>query len=132
MRYAFDHDYHIHSYLSSCSKDPEQTAERILAYAEENGLKSICVTDHLWDKAVPGASGWYMKQNIEHVSAVKNDEAQSSYRNKLKDIAFRTGQVRSCRLYVLFAYGKIRARKLSLATDSVKLNFSLRHNRHHA
>ena len=37
MRYAFDHDYHIHSYLSSCSKDPEQTAERILAYAEENG-----------------------------------------------------------------------------------------------
>ena len=70
MRYAFDHDYHIHSYLSSCSKDPEQTAERILAYAEENGLKSICVTDHLWDKAVPGASGWYVKQNIEHVSEI--------------------------------------------------------------
>lgn len=70
MRYTVDHDFHIHSYLSSCSKDPGQTPERILAYAEENGLKNICITDHLWDSSVPGASGWYSKQNIAHVSKI--------------------------------------------------------------
>ena len=39
MRYIFDHDYHIHSWISSCSRDPEQTLERMLRYAQENGLK---------------------------------------------------------------------------------------------
>lgn len=68
MRYLVDNDLHIHSYLSSCSRDPEQRAERILRYAEENGLKNICITDHLWDNAVQGASKWYTPQNIEHIS----------------------------------------------------------------
>ena len=70
MRYVIDHDLHIHSYLSSCSRDPEQTAERILAYAENNGLKNICITDHLWDSSVDGASKWYMPQNIDHISEI--------------------------------------------------------------
>jgi HisJ family histidinol phosphate phosphatase len=70
MRYVADHDFHIHSYLSSCSRDPEQTAERILTYAEENGLKNICLTDHLWDSSVVGASKWYTPQNIEHISEI--------------------------------------------------------------
>ncbi len=69
MRYKFDHDYHIHSHLSSCSKDPEQTPERILQYAKENSLSSICITDHFWDSAVAGASKWYAPQNFEHISA---------------------------------------------------------------
>ncbi|MBQ9543675.1 MAG: PHP domain-containing protein, partial [Clostridia bacterium] len=47
--YAVDHDLHIHSQLSSCSSDPELTPERILAYAEQFGLKTVCVTDHFWD-----------------------------------------------------------------------------------
>lgn len=70
MRYLIDHDFHIHSYLSSCSKDPEQTAERILAYAKENKLENICITDHLWDSSVAGASKWYTPQNIEHISEI--------------------------------------------------------------
>ena len=68
MKFVIDHDYHIHSMLSSCSSDPEQTAERILAYAKENGLKKICLTDHYWDDAVEGASKWYMPQNFDHIS----------------------------------------------------------------
>lgn len=68
MKYIVDHDYHIHSHLSSCSKDPMQTPERILKYAKDNGLKKICLTDHLWDDAVEGASGWYAPQNCAHVS----------------------------------------------------------------
>ena len=71
MKFKFDHDYHIHSWLSSCSRDPNQTAERILEYAKEKGLKQVCVTDHYWDAAVEGASGWYKPQNFEHISRIK-------------------------------------------------------------
>ena len=64
MKYVFDHDYHIHSQLSSCSRDPEQTTERILQYAKDNNLTSLVLADHYWDDAVPGASGWYQKQPL--------------------------------------------------------------------
>ena len=67
-KFIFDHDLHIHSYLSSCSKDPEQTSERILQYAKDNGLRTVCLTNHYWDSAVEGASGWYAPQNFEHIS----------------------------------------------------------------
>ena len=65
--FRFSQDYHIHTFLSSCSADPEETPERILQYARENGLTEVCITDHLWDAAVPGASDWYRPQDIEHV-----------------------------------------------------------------
>ncbi len=68
MRYIIDHDYHIHSQLSLCSGDEEQTPRRILQYAEEEGLKSICITDHFWDSAVSGSSEWYGVQNYEHIA----------------------------------------------------------------
>ncbi len=68
MRYTVDHDFHIHSKLSSCSNDPEQTTDRILEYAKENGLKQICLTDHFWDGKVDGVSNWYRPQNLEHIS----------------------------------------------------------------
>lgn len=68
MKFIVDHDYHIHSYLSLCSHDDEHTPARILQYAKEHGLKKICLTDHFWDETVPGASGWYQKQNYAHVA----------------------------------------------------------------
>lgn len=71
MKYRIDHDYHIHSQLSSCSRDPEQTPARILQYAKDHGLARICVTDHYWDSAVAGASPWYAKQNFDHIASVK-------------------------------------------------------------
>lgn len=64
-----DHDLHIHSHLSLCSSDPEQTCERILSYAREKGLSTVCVTDHFWDEKVAGASSWYEKQNFAHVAS---------------------------------------------------------------
>lgn len=70
MKYIIDNDLHIHSKISACSNDPEQTAERLLSYAKDNGLKTICVADHLWDDAVEGASGWYKPQNYEHISQI--------------------------------------------------------------
>jgi len=63
MRYVFDHDLHIHSWISDCSRDPGQTPERILQYAADNQLKKIVLTDHYWDERIPGASGWYQMQN---------------------------------------------------------------------
>jgi len=62
MRFKIDHDLHIHSYLSSCSHDPNQTAERILRYGEQNGLNTVCITDHHWDARIEGMSDWYKKQ----------------------------------------------------------------------
>lgn len=52
MKYITDHDMHIHTKYSLCSRDPAQTPERILAYAEQNGYKYACITNHLWDSAV--------------------------------------------------------------------------------
>lgn len=71
MRCKFDFDLHIHSKLSLCSGDERQTPERILQYAMDNSLKTVCVTDHFWDENVDGASDWYREQNFEHISASK-------------------------------------------------------------
>ena len=68
MRYVYDNDLHIHSGLSSCSGDPEQTPERILEYAKSYGLKTVCLTDHFWDETVDGASEWYKPQNFAWIS----------------------------------------------------------------
>ena len=67
VRYIVDHDLHIHSKLSSCSKSEEQTKENILKYGIENNFKTICLTDHFWDETVDGANDWYMKQGYEHI-----------------------------------------------------------------
>ncbi len=68
MRYIVDHDLHIHSRLSLCSLCKEQTPERILRYAEENGFSTICLTDHFWDETVPGWFGDYDRLNFARIS----------------------------------------------------------------
>lgn len=52
MKFQIDHDLHIHTFLSNCSSDPEQTPLRILDYAEEYGLHTVAVADHFWDRDV--------------------------------------------------------------------------------
>ena len=71
MKYIVDNDLHIHSHISMCSNDPEQNNERILRYAEENGLKTICLTNHFWDETVDGASEGYKKRGYSVISAAK-------------------------------------------------------------
>jgi histidinol phosphatase-like PHP family hydrolase len=48
MRYIIDHDIHIHSQISPCSRDSRQTKEAILSYALTNNYALVGVTDHLW------------------------------------------------------------------------------------
>ena len=70
MTFSFDHDLHIHSNISKCSGDPAQTPKRILEYAKDNGLKTVCITDHFWDEAVPDLpESWYKGQGLAHISA---------------------------------------------------------------
>ena len=69
MKFAYDHDLHIHSGISSCSNDPQQSCKAILSYAKKNALTTVCLTDHYWDERVPGASEWYAEQNTAHVRA---------------------------------------------------------------
>ena len=68
MKFTFDHDYHIHSCLSVCSKNPLQTKENILKNAKAAGLKSIALTDHFWDSAaIEPTTDFYRKQNLDHI-----------------------------------------------------------------
>lgn len=72
MKFILDNDLHIHSQISLCSNDKEQTKERILRYALDNGLKTICVTDHFWDEQVKTDNliDFYKHQNYRHVNAI--------------------------------------------------------------
>ncbi len=67
--FAIDHDLHLHTHISTCSGDPQQTPAALLAYGEQNGLRHLCITDHFWDRAVPGASPWYQTLHYDVVAA---------------------------------------------------------------
>ena len=71
MKFIADHDYHIHSQISICSDHPEQTNERILRYAEDNGLRKICLTDHFWDESLPARCGFYNQQGFERIKKAR-------------------------------------------------------------
>lgn len=84
MKYVVDHDYHIHSFLSPCSHDPEQTSERILQYGIESGYKHICLTNHLWDSAIKGSYGDPPNQTYDYIS-------QAFPLPQSEDVAFHKG-----------------------------------------
>ena len=73
MKYIIDNDLHIHTALSICSDDINQTPVNILQIAKQRGLNTICVTDHYWDDLVEcntKYNWWYRKQNFDHISQV--------------------------------------------------------------
>ncbi len=80
MKFVIDHDLHIHSQYSNCSSDPEQNNERILQYAKDNGLKKICLADHLWDENLPCDFEGYQISCFKKISKAlplpKDDEVE--------------------------------------------------------
>lgn len=70
MRYIADHDYHIHTTVSRCCKDPNQTPERLLQYAKENGFSSICLTNHFWDQSIPSEAEWIEEHSYTYLCSV--------------------------------------------------------------
>lgn len=70
MRYIADHDFHIHSTVSRCCKDENQTPEAILSYAEENGFRKICLTNHFWDETVKSEAEWIEEHSYSYLTSV--------------------------------------------------------------
>lgn len=71
MSAFYDYDLHIHSQISLCSGDPAQTPARILQYAQDHHLNTLCLTDHFWDADIPGASDFYKRQDFAHIAAAQ-------------------------------------------------------------
>ncbi len=65
------HDLHIHTNLSACSTDPMQTVESIVDYAARHGIATVGITNHVWDREIPGASEWYAPQDFDHISRIR-------------------------------------------------------------
>lgn len=59
MRFIADHDFHIHSTVSSCCKDINQTPRTIFEYAVKNNYNKICLTNHFWDENVESRANWH-------------------------------------------------------------------------
>ena len=70
MRYVADHDFHIHSTVSCCCRDENQTPETILNYARENGFSKICLTNYFWDENVKSEAEWIDEHGYSFVSSV--------------------------------------------------------------
>ncbi len=66
-----DHDVHVHTTLSSCHHDDRHTPANILPRAAELGLRTVGFANHMWDRAVPGASDWYARQDLDHVLSIR-------------------------------------------------------------
>lgn len=62
-----DHDYHIHTALSTCCGDERMTMENIIPALQAAGIREACITDHMWDRRMPGADDWYGPQDVDHV-----------------------------------------------------------------
>lgn len=64
MKYKIDHDLHIHTNLSKCANDPEQTPEAILNYAQKNNFHTACITDHFLDEDAKSPLADYLHPDI--------------------------------------------------------------------
>ena len=64
------HDLHCHTNLSACAKR-ESTLSVMLGALKSAGVSVAGIANHLWDSGVPGSSGWYAPQNMEHVRSIR-------------------------------------------------------------
>ena len=68
------HDLHFHTHLSSCAPGTS-SLQVMLSALKQSGVTTAGAANHLWDGAVPGASGWYAPQNVPHVLSLKEEYA---------------------------------------------------------
>ena len=69
------HDLHVHTNLSICA-EPEADLKGYLKWAKAAGIKTLAVSNHLWDHAVPGWIPWYGPQDFKHICKIKEDLEQ--------------------------------------------------------
>lgn len=70
MKFIADHDFHIHTTVSSCCRDENQIPENLLQYAIRNGFHKVCITNHLWDESVPSEAEWHPDHTYERLKTV--------------------------------------------------------------
>lgn len=70
MKYIADHDFHIHTTVSACCRDENQTPERLFKYALQNEFHKVCITNHLWDEAVKSEAEWHPDHTVERLKTV--------------------------------------------------------------
>lgn len=68
----YDHDLHIHTTLSECCKDSEATPSKIIKRAAALGIGTVGFANHVWDASIPGASQWYVPQNLDHILSIRS------------------------------------------------------------
>ena len=64
--FALDHDYHIHTTLSTCCHDENMDMAHLVPVCRELGRREIVITNHFWDNLMPGADEWYAPQDLAH------------------------------------------------------------------
>lgn len=64
------HDFHIHTGLSLCAERTVTLADYI-EQAKKQGLNKIGISNHFWDKAIPGANEFYVPQDYDHVASLR-------------------------------------------------------------
>lgn len=123
MRYVADHDFHIHSTVSPCCHDENQTPEALLIYAKENNFKKICLTNHLWDENMKSEAEWHDDQRFCRLSSVlplpKDEEVEFLFGAEIDmDYNFILGV--SPERYDVFDFMVISTTHLHLAGNTVK------------
>ena len=73
-----EHDFHVHTHLSSCGHE-SATIAHYVAKARELGIKKLGMADHMWDSDVSGAPKWYVPQNFEHISKIREEIAATEH-----------------------------------------------------
>lgn len=76
-----NHDFHVHTYLSSCCSQKEaQTPAAIISLAEEMGIDTVGFSDHVWENHHLTPSDWYQPQDERQIEHLRADLAVISTR----------------------------------------------------
>lgn len=73
------YDLHIHTNLSVCSSDPEQTVENIVAFAKAHGVPAVAITNHVWDCEIPAGSDFYAQQPFSHIMKIRQQIPEETH-----------------------------------------------------
>lgn len=68
----WNHDLHVHTYLSACAQ-PSATLEGYLNACLAQNIGTLGISNHAWDSDVAGVSPWYAPQNIAHVLQIRKE-----------------------------------------------------------
>jgi HisJ family histidinol phosphate phosphatase len=66
-----NHDFHVHTYLSSCCADERQLPVNIVPRARELGIERIGFTDHLWANPAYPPNDFYLPQTANQIKMLR-------------------------------------------------------------